>query len=375
MKRLGIAILLCLGPWAAARAADPGTTSANFLKLGIGPRAVAMGEAQVGVADDVYATYWNPAGLAQLQNREAGFVQTQYIQDIQSQYAAYAHPHPTLGTFAGSFTYLNVGKFDSFDASGQPTGQVGANDAALAFSYALPVIRNRRMDSQLSIGATAKYVQEHLDTVTAHAYAGDLGLFYSPGKNFGGALEGVKAGLAVRNLGSSMKFDQESFALPRTVATGVSWTGVWLGEALTVAVDGEQPNDGKQTVGAGVELSTLQMVILRGGYTSKGDLGTGLRLGAGLRFKTVQVDYAFAGAGDLGQTHRIGLTFRFGTTPKDPLVLAQDWYQQGMREYRRAHYSDALVDFNKALEIDPSHPEALAMMKKTYENLKTITAQ
>jgi len=375
MKRLGIAILLYLGLGPAARAADPGTTSANFLKLGIGPRATAMGEAQVGLADDVYATYWNPAGLAQLQNREAGFVQTQYIQGIQSQYAAYAHPHPTLGTFAGSFTYLTVGKFDSFDATGQPAGDVGASDAAMGFSYALPVVRNRRMDSQLSVGVTGKYIQERLDTVTAHACAGDAGLFYAPGRNFNGTLEGVKAGLAVRNLGSSMKFDQESFALPRTVAEGISWTGIWLGESLTVAVDGEQPNDGKETVGAGFELSTLQLLILRAGYTTKGDLGTGWRLGAGLRFKTLQIDYAFAGAGDLGQTHRIGLTFRFGTTPKDPLVLAQDWYQQGMREYRRARYSDALVDFNKALEIDPSHPEALTMMKKTYENLKANTSQ
>src|ERR1017187_606975 len=134
MKRLVPILVLGLG-LGNAQAADPGTTSANFLKLGIGPRAVGMGEAQVGLADDVYAAYWNPAGLAQLQNREAGFVQTQYFQDIQSQYAAYAHPHPTLGTFAGSFTYFNVGKFDAFDAEGQPTGQVGAADAAFALSY------------------------------------------------------------------------------------------------------------------------------------------------------------------------------------------------------------------------------------------------
>ena len=58
---------------------------------------------------------------------------------------------------------------------------------------------------------------------------------------------------------------------------------------------------------AGFELSTLQLLILRAGYTSSGDLGNGLRLGAGLRFKTVQVDYAFASSGDLGQTHRIQL--------------------------------------------------------------------
>ena len=128
-------------------------------------------------------------------------------------------------------------------------------------------------------------------------------------------------------------------------------------------------------MGAGVELSTLQLLIFRGGYTSRGDVGTGLRLGAGLRFKTIQVDYAYANAGELGQTHRIGLTLRFGTTPADPLVLAQDWYQEGMKEFRRSHYSQALVDFIKALEVDPSHPEALKMMKETYEKLKAVTPQ
>src|ERR1043165_3647333 len=119
MKRHWTIALVCLG-LRTSYASDPGTTAANFLKLGAGPRAVAMGEAQVGLAEDVYATYWNPAGLAQLQNREAGFVETQYFQDIQSQYAAYAHPTASLGTFAGSFTYFTVGKFDAYDASGQP---------------------------------------------------------------------------------------------------------------------------------------------------------------------------------------------------------------------------------------------------------------
>ena len=41
-----------------------------------------------------------------------------------------------------------------------------------------------------------------------------------------------------------------------------------------------------------------------------------------------------------------------------------------MKDYRRARYADALVNFNKALEIDPNHPEALDMMKKTYEHIK-----
>lgn len=359
----------------AAEASDPGTTAANFLKLGIGPRAMAMGEAQVGLADDVYATYWNPAGLTQLQAQEAGFVQTQYLQDIQSQYAAYAYPHPSLGTLAGSFTYLNVGKFDAFDASGQPAGQVGASDSALALSYARLIFKNRRMGSQLAAGLTGKWMQERLDTMTASAYALDAGVFFAPGKRWGESFEGVRMGVAIRNLGASMKFDQESFDLPRSVTAGVSWSGAWLGELMTITVDGQQPNDGKRTLGAGAELWTLRLLAMRGGYTSRGDLGSGLRAGAGLRFKTVQVDYAFTGAGDLGNAHRVGITFHFGAVAKDPQNVAQDWYQKGLKERRKGRYAEALVDFNKALEIDPSHPEALEMMKKTYGNLKAITPQ
>src|SRR5438477_9709345 len=102
-------------------AADNGTTAADFLKMGIGPRAIAMGEAQVGLADDVYASYWNPAGLASLKTPEAGFVQNQYVEDISEQYLVYVDPRSKLGAFAGSVTYLNVGKFQGYDAVGQRT--------------------------------------------------------------------------------------------------------------------------------------------------------------------------------------------------------------------------------------------------------------
>ncbi len=361
--------------FAPAQAADPGTTAANFLNVGIGPRAIAMGEAQVGLADDVYATYWNPAGLAQLETPEAGFTHNEYFQGISQQFAAYAHPTTKRGTFAGSFSFLNIGKFDGYDAAGQPNGQVGASDSALALSYALPLLRDRRMESDLSIGFTGKWIQERLDTVTASAYAMDSGLLFAPGKKWGKTFEGLKLGLAARNLGTSMKFDEESFTLPRSLTAGMSWTGIWLGEAITLAVDGQQPNDGPRTVGVGVELTTLQMLIVRGGYTTRGDVGNGLRAGAGLRFKTLQLDYAFAGLGVLGNAHRIGLTFRFGRQPVNPLSLAENSYEKGLRHFQQERFTEALVDFNKALEIDPSHPQALEMMKKTYEKLKTIASE
>jgi hypothetical protein len=155
IKRLLYIVCIALLP-GSAFAADPGTTAANFLKLGIGPRAVAMGEAQVGLADDVYAAYWNPAGLARLQTQEAGLVQNQYLEDISEQYLAFAYPKTSLGTIAGSLTYLNVGKFQGYDAVGQPTGNVGASAAAPAFSYARTLWEDRRAGSGVSLGLTGK---------------------------------------------------------------------------------------------------------------------------------------------------------------------------------------------------------------------------
>jgi hypothetical protein len=369
----GVCVLLA-GIYPSA-AADTGATSGQFLRLGVGPRAVAMGDAQVAIADDVYATYWNPAGLSQLQVQEAGFVQNQYVENIAEQYVAYAYPKPSLGTFAGSFTYLHVGKFPGYDAAGLPTESVGASDVSAATSYARTFFFDRRMGSGISFGITAKYIEERLDDVHASAYAGDAGVLFMPGKKWGPLLEGWKAGAVLRNWGSPLQFDREAFNLPRSLDVGLSYEGTWRNEAFLLALDGRQPTDGPRSAGLGLELKTLQIVVLRAGYTTAGDWGNGLRFGGGIRFKTLQVDYAYAGAGEFGGAHRIGLTMKFGKLPEDPQYTAQRWYEKGMRDYRRKRYTDALVEFNKALEVDPSHPDALNMMKQTYEDIKTIVPE
>ena len=172
-----------------------------------------------------------------------------------------------------------------------------------------------------------------------------------------------------------MTFDQESFALPRELAAGLSYTGNWRDESVTVTLDGRQPNDGARTIGAGLEIWTLQSFVLRGGYTTEGDLGSGLRIGAGIRFKTIEVDYAFAAEGPLGNTQRFGLTLRFAAPKENPVLLAQHSFDRGMHEFNKGRYTESLVDFNKTLEVDPTHPQALEMMKQTYEKLKAHPAE
>ena len=48
-------------PSSAQDVSKVGTTAADFLNIDVGPRAMAMGGAFVGAADDASAMYWNPA--------------------------------------------------------------------------------------------------------------------------------------------------------------------------------------------------------------------------------------------------------------------------------------------------------------------------
>jgi hypothetical protein len=372
MQRLSI--LVCLLGLSVAIAQADGTTSANFMQLPISPRAAAMGGAQVGLADDAYAAEWNPAGLAQLAVPEAALVQHQYVENITQQFLTYAHPRP-FGSFAGQLNYLSTGKIRGYDAADNVGNTVSASDALLGLSFARSIWGNRRNGSLLAVGLTGKYLQENLASVRARAFASDIGLLFRPDHSWGKAWQPWRAGLVLRNLGTPIRFDRQSFELPSALAAGISYSGAWRDEGITVAIDGNRLKADPFSCGVGLEVRTLQFLLLRLGYSSVADLGDGLRFGGGIRFKTLQVDYAHAAGGEFGAIHRIGVSFRFGKPAEDPQYLAQRLYEKGVTNYQRRRFTEALVDLNKALELDPQHPDALRMMKKTYDEIKTLVPE
>src|SRR4051812_383432 len=97
-----------------ASSAQVGTTGASFLTLGAGPRAVAMGEAFVGVADDSYASYWNPAGLGLVNRTQVAFMYNRSFADTAQTHFNAAVPFQRGGTIGGYFTRLSVKPFSSF---------------------------------------------------------------------------------------------------------------------------------------------------------------------------------------------------------------------------------------------------------------------
>src|SRR5437870_4781354 len=94
MKTALAALLLAFASPARAIDAAAGTGGAQFLKIGQGSaRAMALGGAYAALAEGSDAMTWNPAGLAQTQQREVAFSYLRYVQGLDSPvYLGYAQP-------------------------------------------------------------------------------------------------------------------------------------------------------------------------------------------------------------------------------------------------------------------------------------------
>lgn len=303
-------LFLALG----ARASVP--TSANFLSVGAGARPVALGEAYAGLADDGYAAVYNPAGLAGLRRQEASFAFNRHLEGVAQQELHYALPTASLGTFALSATSLQVSPFAGYDVDDQPAGKISAQDLAVGAQYAASW-------GPLMLGAGGKFLDSRLADAHARGMAWDAGVLYQAGK-------AVRLGASATNLGQGLKYERESFPLPRVLRFGASGRMDLIGKSyLILMAQAALPNDRDPYPAAGLEFCREELFALRAGYTGRLDAGLGLSVGGGLKLiqngrswysastysssmPDVEVDYAFLPMAALGDTHRIGLVMRFG---------------------------------------------------------------
>lgn len=359
-------------------AGDPGTTSANFLKIGAGARNIGMGEAATAIVGDVNSVYWNPAGLNHVKTHEATFMYNIWFQDIDQQFIGYAYPYfDDIGIFGLSIYRLGMKEFQGYDANGVKTENVTAGDLAVGVSYA------RRFTSPMeehiyNTGLTLKMVSETLDDASATAIAADAGLQYSGFPFFGEWSKNLTYGLVFTNIGTKMKFDSEEFSLPLVIKTGFGYTREIMDEPLTGAVDLFLPSDNDVSVGIGVEYWMKELLSLRLGYKTGDSEGSGIRAGVGVKVNSVNLDYGFVGYGDIGDTHRVGVTYKFGSsydgTEASPRPSASSGksMETGKKQYEEGKYKEAILEFNKVLEKDPTNKEAFEMMKKANEKLKEM---
>jgi len=113
------------------------TTAAQFLKIGVGARAIGMGGSFVAEASDLSAVYWNPAGIAKLGGAAVQLNRTQYLADISYSVAAFGADLGALGAIGVSLIFLDSGDM-AVRTTARPTGtgeRFKVQDLALQLTY------------------------------------------------------------------------------------------------------------------------------------------------------------------------------------------------------------------------------------------------
>jgi hypothetical protein len=160
----------------------------------------------------------------------------------------------------------------------------------------------QKINDYVSVGGTLKRVKSTIDDISANATAFDLGLLTSL------PIQGITLGATMQNLGNRLKFVQDSDRLPLIYKFGVAYS---QSNRLTMVVDLSKPIDNRFRVNAGGEFVLMKTLALRGGYNSSNELDNGFTGAAGVRIRSISIDYAFVPFGVLGITHRVSAMFQF----------------------------------------------------------------
>jgi hypothetical protein len=336
-------------------AAGPGTSpvhaqkvakyGADFLSGGVGGRALGMGGAYVGLANDVTAGYWNAAGLGAMQYPEVAYMHVERFAGIVSfDYGAVAFPINARSTFGLSFFRSGVNDIkNTLDAWDPERDQPKPNpenyfESFSAADYAFYLSYARLLNERFRLGVTGKIIRRGIgDFADAWGYSFDVGVQYQTDRFvFGVNVQDATTMLQswsinqdeLRNIqdvfGAEMPEGGTALVLP-VVRLG---SGVVLpaGESsLTFGFDVDLAFDGQQRYALnagdvsfhprlGTEFAYKGVVALRAGLdriseSPSGGLSFTPSVGAGLHIKQVAIDYGFgdfAGlTSDLGYSHRI----------------------------------------------------------------------
>jgi hypothetical protein len=316
-------------------ASGGGSSGAEFLRVAMGARAAALGENFVGLADDVTAAAWNPAGLGQLEEIQLTGMHMTYMEGVSYDFIAGSYPVGKYGSVALSAVYMGVDDFDSTEF-GAPMASASDTMVALSWGGAMrTLVPESPTLHGFHYGLTAKFISRSLggysptgagaESFSANAMAVDVGIMYQ-------ALPTVMTGLTVQNLGSTIMFmGDEADALPMALRVGLGWRAIeksmFRGTVLVDVVKPMDPDGGTFESGTwgglGVEATIAEILALRFGFRSGAD-GARVVGGAGISYRGFSLDYAFVplgdsgvfAPGDFGDAHRFGLTARIGMKPR-----------------------------------------------------------
>ncbi|HTY58853.1 MAG TPA: PorV/PorQ family protein, partial [Bacteroidota bacterium] len=277
MNRRAVVLLLVLGILAAGRVEaqfnKAGRTAFQFVKIGVGARETALGESGLASVRDVNSVFWNPAGLSGVASTEAAFSYNTWFGGMKHVAGGLGVRVGGVGIVGLSAVSLNYGDIQEALVTGT-SSDTRTGNTFTGGDLMAGVTFCREFSDRLSIGVTAKYLQEKLWIYQAHLFAFDVGTNYDTG------FKGIRFGMSAQNFGKSVQFlavsdRTEGYDIPLVFRIGASMDIVGgtdgivdLGadQRFTLSVESVNSNDFGERWQMGGEYTIGDLLSIRGGY-------------------------------------------------------------------------------------------------------------
>ncbi len=315
----------------------------SFLEIGVGARALSMGSANVAVADDGSAFYWNPAGLASLGRMQVSGMYADLFNSLEN----HIFTNVALPVFGGAMISAswirlavedipryNDPHYEKYKDASDPTqarireGELLKDSATDHFAYSdnayvITIAKLNRLNADLGwqyfefpvdvgYGVNFKMIDTYLDDKHASGLGIDAGIKIAIGLYdiFDDDRMGkVMFGINVQDLfNTKIKWDTNSKhrdEIERNWKYGfaLSQPLEFMNSEMLIAYDLNSKYDGSSHLG--LELKYKSLFALRLGSNS-GNFTTGV----GLAYWQVQINYAYQNH-VLGNSHRVETSFYF----------------------------------------------------------------
>ena len=335
MKKL---VFLLLFSIIGVNAQDSSKYSNEFLNIGVDAQAIGMSNAVVSSTSDVNSTYWNPAGLLQLKDKQISLMHSNYFANIAT-YNFVAYATPIDDESALGFSMIRFGVDDILDTTQLIDDQGNINfdrinlfstaDYAFLFSYA-----RRLKFKNLNYGVNIKIIRRIIgDFSSSWGFGMDFGIQFKTSNNwnFGlmarditttynswsineerlgdiqNAIEGQNQEIPS---GTEITIPKLQLGVSKEMDIKNSYT---LLVALDLILKFEENNDIISTNFAsinpalGIEFGYLDLVFLRLGmgnfqnelqFDNSKELSFQPNFGIGFKYKSIEMDYAFTDIGN-----------------------------------------------------------------------------
>jgi hypothetical protein len=308
---------------------NAGSAGAQFLKIGVGARAMGMGGAFGSIEGDATSLAWNPAGIGAIERIDVAVQHTVWVADMNHDFIGLVVPVTDQFTLALHTIVLSSGKIE-ITTIDNPEGTGESYDAT---DLAIGLTSSVRLSSQLVLAATVKYIEERIYEVRSSGLAMDAGASYETG------FRSLRIGFGVSQLGFDQSFSgrplevhyepanpgepaveaelsADEFQLPLTFRAGASFDVITMfsepstEHRLIAALDFMQCTDVTERVAIGAEYAWEKTLFLRAGNLFNADeLSWSVGAGLGLTLDDVHIsfDYAASSLGIFGLGHRVGI--------------------------------------------------------------------